>query len=172
MANQWYGKALESFAGGGINWGSDTIKCLLATNGYTPSINSDQYVTDVSSGNIVARSSALSSKSATLGVLDAADITISSVTGSQCPYLIVYKDSGTDSSSPLLVKIDTGTGLPITPNGGDIAIQWDSGVNKIAALFEGLRDRLVEVAWPAEARRQVIRARLPRLLFAVRIARA
>lgn len=165
MANQWYGKALESFAGGGINWGSDNIKVLLATNGYTPSINTDQFVTDVSSGNIVARSGNLSSKSATLGVLNAANVTFTSVTGSQCPYVIVYKDSGTDSSSPLIVKIDTATGLPVTPNGGDITVQWDTGSNKIAALFESLRERV----WRILGRQwQVIRIPELNLKFTIR----
>ena len=30
--------------------------------------------------------------------------------------------------------IDTATGLPITPNGGDIIVTWDNGANKIFKL--------------------------------------
>jgi len=30
--------------------------------------------------------------------------------------------------------MDTATGLPITPNGGDIIITWDNGTNRILRL--------------------------------------
>lgn len=134
MANQWYGKGVEKIGAGTVVFTSANIKVLLVTNGYSPSINSDEFISDIGGGNIVARSGNLSTKTNTLGTFDADDITITSVTGSQVVYLIVAKDSGTDSSSPLLLKIDTGSGLPVTPNGGDIAITWDSGSNKIATL--------------------------------------
>ena len=38
---------------------------------------------------------------------------------------------GTEATSPLIAYIDTATGLPITPNGGDIIVTWDNGTNKI-----------------------------------------
>jgi len=38
------------------------------------------------------------------------------------------------TESPLALAIDTATGLPVTPNSGDITIAWDSGANKIAKL--------------------------------------
>ena len=34
---------------------------------------------------------------------------------------MIYKDTGSEATSPLIAYIDTATGLPITPNGGDIA---------------------------------------------------
>jgi hypothetical protein len=55
--------------------------------------------------------------------LDAADFTFPTVTGDQSEALIFWKDTGTDTTSPLLVFLDTATsGLPVTPNGGDIAV--------------------------------------------------
>lgn len=38
------------------------------------------------------------------------------------------------TESPLIAFIDTATGLPVTPNGGDITVAWDSGANKIFKL--------------------------------------
>jgi hypothetical protein len=38
------------------------------------------------------------------------------------------------SSSPLICIFDTATNLPVTPNGGDITIQFDNGTNKIFKL--------------------------------------
>lgn len=134
MSNALYDKGREGILDDSINVASDSIKALLATNGYTPNISTHQFVSDVSSGNIVVRSSAFSSKSETGGVFDAADITFTVVTGSAVSYIIIYKDTGTDSTSRLIGIIDTATGLPVTPNGGDITISWDNGSNKIFKL--------------------------------------
>ncbi|GAI46620.1 unnamed protein product, partial [marine sediment metagenome] len=47
----------------------------------------------------------------------------------------IFKDDGVDDvSSPLIALIDTATGLPVTPNDGDITIAWDNGANKIFKL--------------------------------------
>jgi hypothetical protein len=73
-------------------------------------------------------------KTVTLGVADAADITYSSVSGSACAYIIIYKDSGVSATSPLIAKIDDYTGLPVTPNGGNITVSWPNDSNKIFKL--------------------------------------
>lgn len=42
--------------------------------------------------------------------------------------IVLYVDTGTPTTSPLVAYIDTGvTGLPVTPNGGDITITWNAG---------------------------------------------
>lgn len=58
--------------------------------------------------------------SVAVGVFDHEDITFSSVSGASCESLDYWKETGTDSTSPLLANIDSATGLPVTPNGGDI----------------------------------------------------
>jgi hypothetical protein len=79
-------------------------------------------------------SGALASKTYTAGVFNAANVTLTAVTGSAVNYIVIYADSGTDSTSRLIALIDTATGLPVTPNGGDITITWDTGTNKIFKL--------------------------------------
>lgn len=77
---------------------------------------------------------ALASKTVTNGVADAADVTFSAVSGATVEAIILYKDTGTESTSRLIALIDTATGLPVTPNGGDIVVAWDNGANKIFKL--------------------------------------
>ena len=48
--------------------------------------------------------------------------------------MLIYKDTGDNATSPLIALIDSATGLPITPNGGDIIVVWDNGANKIFKL--------------------------------------
>jgi len=135
MANALYGKGREAFLAGDIDWINDDIKCVLVdTDTYTVSIDVDEFLDDISAGNRVATSGNFTSLTATLGVADAANITFSSVTGDVSEALVIYKDSGVEATSNLLAYIDTATGLPVTPNGGDITITWDSGANKIFKL--------------------------------------
>jgi hypothetical protein len=71
-------------------------------------------------------SDALASKTVSAaGVFDAADKTISAVSGDVSEALILYIHTGTEGTSRLICFLDTGvTGLPVTPNGGDITITW------------------------------------------------
>lgn len=82
----------------------------------------------------IAAAPALASKSVLLGVADAADVTFTAVTGASVEAIVLFKDTGVETSSRLIAYIDTATGLPVTPNGGDITIAWDNGANKIFKL--------------------------------------
>jgi hypothetical protein len=133
MANAIYGISRKAFLDGGIDLLSDDIRVILIDAAdYTVAIDTHDFLDDIPAGARVAVSGALTSKTTTLGVFDAADITFSSVTGDVSEALVIYQHTGTDSTSELIAYIDTGvTGLPVTPNGGDITVTWDSGADKI-----------------------------------------
>lgn len=137
MANTLYDKGRQRFLEGQFNWLSDTIKCLLIDTGsYTPNFGVHEFLTDIPSSARIGTTSGvtLTSKDTAGGAADAADITFSSVTGASIEALVLYRDTGTEGTSPLIAYIDTATGLPITPNGGDIIVTWDNGPNKIFKL--------------------------------------
>src|SRR5689334_13295359 len=131
MANALYDKGREKFLGpasGQVNWTNDNIKVVLVDSGaYTVNLATHEFLSDIASGARIATSGNLASKTITAGVADAADFTFTAVSGVQSEYLVIYKDTGTASTSPLLAFIDTATNLPVTPNGGDITVQWDNG---------------------------------------------
>lgn len=135
MANALYDTGRAAFLNAGVNWTSDNIKCLLVDNAdYTVNLSTHDFKDDVTGAGIVATSSNFASKTTTAGVADAADITFTAVTGDPSESIVIYKDSGVAGTSQLIAYIDTATGLPVTPNGGDIQIVWDSGANKIFKL--------------------------------------
>jgi hypothetical protein len=141
MANSLYDKARERFLTAALHWGTDTIKCsLLDTGAYTVSTSSHEYLSDVSAAAFIAPSNGtqagntLTSKGTSGGAADAADVTFSSVSGTSIEAILLWKDTGSAATSPLIAYIDTATGLPITPNGGDIIVTWDNGTNKIFKL--------------------------------------
>ena len=135
MANALYDTGRAAFLGADVDWLADNIMVVLVDAAdYSLSLSTHDFLDDVTIGGRVATSGNLASKTATAGVADAADITFTAVTGDPSEYLIIYKDSGTASTSQLIACIDTATGLPVTPNGGDITVTWDNGANKIFKL--------------------------------------
>jgi hypothetical protein len=107
---------------------------LLRTSAYTFS-QTHQFasslpaaiVTDVTLGTKTANGAG-----ADPGCLDAGDATFANVpSGAAIDSLAVLKDTGTPATSPLLFYID---GFTVTPNGGDITIQWANVAPFIAKL--------------------------------------
>ena len=120
MANTLYDSARQGFLEAQINWLTDTMKVLLVDSGaYTPNVSTHQFLADIPISSRIAGPVTLTSKTTTGGAADAADCTFTSVSGASIEMIVIYKDTGTEATSPLLAMIDTATGLPITPNGGD-----------------------------------------------------
>jgi hypothetical protein len=115
-----------------VNWESDDCRLVLIdTADDDPNVNTDQDLADIAGAARVAVSGALATKTAVLSsntlTMDAADVTLTAVTGDQSEELLIYRHTGTEATSLLIVSYDTFTsGMPITPNGGDIQIQWNA----------------------------------------------
>lgn len=135
MANALYDAGREGFLGGTIDWDTHDIRIILIDEADdTIDLATDNFLDDRAGAARVATSTALASKAITAGVADAADKTWTAVTGDVSESIDIYYHTGTESTSALIANIDTATGLPVTPNGGDITAQWDNGANKIFKL--------------------------------------
>lgn len=125
MANVIYPKYKEALLNADANTeldGSNVKAILVDLADYTYSSGHD-FLDDVPVAARVATSGNLASKTTTNGVFDAADFSFTGVTGDPCEALIIYIDTGVASTSRLVAFYDTGvTGLPVTPNGGDINV--------------------------------------------------
>lgn len=130
-----YKSAKQRALGAGLDLTNATVKAVAVDAAqYTLDAAHDN-LDDVPSGARVATSPALTGKSITDGVFDAADTAFTAMTGPTVEAVIVYVDTGTASTSYLLAYVDSASaGLPFTPNGGDCNLQWDSGPSKIFAL--------------------------------------
>jgi hypothetical protein len=137
MTSALFNKAKESFISQNpsIDMDTDDIKVVGVDHGTdTPVPATDQFLSDITAGARIFTSGNLASKTVTGGVFDAADVTVTAVTGNSIESLVIYKDTTVAGTSPLVAFIDTATGLPFTPNGGDLTIQWDNGASKIFAI--------------------------------------
>lgn len=136
MANGLFAKAREGYLAGNYDFDADDIRALLIRSSgggsgpyYTVNLNTHDFLDDVPN-NADCRpvaAVAIGSRTTTNGVADGADITFSSVpAGDAVQGILIYHHTGVEGTSELIAWVDTGTGLPVTPNGGDITIQWNA----------------------------------------------
>ena len=127
MANAIYPKYKEALLDGASNTdvNDGTVKvALIDTGTYTYSASHD-FLDDVS--GVVGTAQAIANTTVTNGLLDGDDVTFTAVSGNSVEALIIYIDTGNSATSRLVAYIDSGvTGLPVTPNGGNIAITWNA----------------------------------------------
>jgi hypothetical protein len=125
----------EGILAGEIDLDTAVIKCALV-RGYTFSA-SHKFVSDVTgaSGTLNGTSAALSSKSVTGGVFDAADTTITATANASNHALLLFQASavtgGADvaaSAQRLIAYFDSAT---IQPGSGDVTVTFSNGTNKI-----------------------------------------
>lgn len=134
MANVLYDKGRQAFLDADIDWSADNIKAVLVDTALYTFSQAHQFLSDIAVGARVATSGNLASKTSTDGVADAADVTFTAVTGATIEAIVLYKDTGVAGTSALIAYIDTATGLPATPGGGNITVTWDNGANRIFKL--------------------------------------
>lgn len=141
MASLIYNKYRKAALDGGIDLVNDTIKLMLVTASYTPDQDNHDFIDDVSANEVsssgyTAGGQALGTKTNTqdntndLGVFDAADLTWTAVTFST-RYGVLYKDTGTPSTSPLIACFDWGATK--SPAAEDFTVVWNaSGILQLA----------------------------------------
>lgn len=128
MANGLYSAGREGYLAGNLDFDANDVRVILIDAAdYTRDLSTHDRLDDVAAGARVAVSSALGSKTTTAGTADAADVTWTSVTGDVSEEVIGYYHTGTESTSYLIWNMDTfASGMPVTPNSGNITIAWNA----------------------------------------------
>jgi hypothetical protein len=132
MANAVYPKYKQSLIAGDANADLDNntttdgpFVALVDTGVYTYSA-SHQFYSDLS--GVVGTDQRVTTPTVTTGLFDGDDLTFPTVSGASVEALVIYrKNSGANTTWRLVAYIDTGvTGLPVTPNGGNITVTWNA----------------------------------------------
>ena len=130
MANTLYPLGLKAILDGDVDFLVDTIKIMLLDTNAAYSAT-DDFLDDVDT-DAVATSGALAGKSTTAGAFDATDVTFAALTGSACEAWVLFKDTGVNTTSQLILWMDTKadtSAFSYTPNSSDLIIQFGaSGV--------------------------------------------
>lgn len=135
MSNAIYSKAKELMLAAGLNLLAGTVKAQLVDTASYAYSGSHQYLADIPSGARVGAAVTLTGKAITGGVFDAADPTWVGLSAApSIEAIALYVDTGTESTSPLILYIDTATGLPIASGATGGTVTWDNGASKIFAV--------------------------------------
>ena len=135
MANSLYARGKQRMLEKLISFKDDDIQALLVSADYTPDLNAHEFLSDVQAYALGGGAKPLTSKTTTLGVFDAADVSWLQVPGgATAKAVVLFKNTGAAGTSPLLGYIDTITSFPVATNGSDITVQWDNGAFKIFSL--------------------------------------
>ena len=142
MASGWYQYGLQAFARGLVAWlnaGGSSIKATMYDAAdYTPDLAAHQYMNldTVPAAAKVRVSGAITKVDAAVnGVLDADDVVETAVSGDSVEGVLLWLDGGDGGTSQsgtndlLLANLEAS----VTPNGGNITIQWGN----VAGLLLG-----------------------------------
>lgn len=127
MANAIYPKFKQARADASANvdLNDGTVKVALVDTGTYTYSASHEFLTSLS--GVVGTAQTINNTTVTDGVFDGDNVTFTAVSGNTVEALVYYIDTGSSATSRLVAYIDTGqSGLPVTPNGGDITLTFDA----------------------------------------------
>ena len=127
MADQYYNDTPNSWLGNPVHnradLDTDDIRCWLYDEGADARNLADEDYADIVAGARIAESTDLASKtvgSVGDGIFDHLNFVFTGVTGANVESIGYWAFNATESIAPLLWVLDSATGLPVLPNGGDI----------------------------------------------------
>lgn len=132
MPNALYNPYKQSLLAGDANadLDNDTVNdgvyaVLIDTGVYTFSA-AHQFYSNLS--GIIGTEQRITAPTVTNGVLDGGDVTFTNVTGNNAEAIVLFRrNAGANTTWRLVAFIDSGvTGLPVTPNGGNITVTWNA----------------------------------------------
>jgi len=127
MANAIYPKYKQALLDASANTDINdlTVKVALVDTGTYTYSAAHEFLSSLS--GVFGTAQTIANTTVTDGLFDGDNVTFTAVTGNSVEALVIYIDTGTAGTSRLVTYIDTSvTGLPVTPNGGDITITWNA----------------------------------------------
>ena len=127
MANAIYPLYKQALldASANVDLNDGTVKVALVDTGVYTYSAAHEFLTSLT--GVVGTAQTINATTVTNGLFDGDNVTYTAVSGNSVEALVIYIDTGTAGTSRLVPCIDTSvTGLPVTPNGGDITITWNA----------------------------------------------
>ena len=145
MANTLYDNARKMWAEGNIAWGGDDeFYCCLVNANYTFGVG-HIYASEINPATGGPRDYGTTAGEGVLmqnldvadnGAIYADPVRFVTCAADRPPVtaIVIYRMGTAQTDSPLIYYANVATGLPITPNGGDIIVTWSTGTNRILRL--------------------------------------
>ncbi len=127
MADAYYNDTPNAFLGNPVHntvdLDTDDVRCWLYDETADARNLADEDIANIIAGARIAESTNLASKTVGVvgdGIFDHANFVFTSVSGASVESIGYWGFNATETIAPLLWVLDSATGLPVTPNGGDI----------------------------------------------------
>ena len=124
-----YGNASQQFGTGAWDWPSLLVGALLVSAAYVPQINVDTYVSDIPSSAIIALSDQndgagdLTNMAMVNGIAQGLlPAFLSLISTTPVAAVVLFVDTGADSTSSLIYYSNNGAGFPFLPEGFNYAV--------------------------------------------------
>jgi len=135
MASGLFDSGRNRFARGDTLWkasAGSTIKASLINTAVTaPNLGTHTTMSDLRSA-VVGSDGAMTLIDPAAGVVDANDVVFTAVSGAAVLGVAIFHEVSASDANRFLLAWEEFTS--VTPNGGDITIQWDNAANKIFKL--------------------------------------
>lgn len=126
LGNRLYPKGKDKFGTAQINWPADTVVAVLVDLAdYTPDFTNHEFLSDIPAVARVSVSPPLTGKTVTAGVFNCDNFAFQAVSGDVSEAIVFVKKTADDATSALILYYDDADILPVTPNGGNIAVTID-----------------------------------------------
>jgi predicted aspartyl protease len=125
---KWKEARLQATANAALDGtGATGVYCALIDTGVTGYNSAHEFYSSISAA-VVGTDQEITTKTYASGLFDGDNLTYTAVSGNSVEALILYvKNAGANTTWRLVAFIDTGvTGLPVTPNGGNITVTWNA----------------------------------------------
>lgn len=135
MTSGLYELGVKSIMSGDIDLINDNIYAMLIdSNEYTPNFNTDENQDDIPDDAQIAES-ALTGKTLDVSVFRANDsVFLSVATGQNVDAVVIFLNTDYEDTSKLIAYIDNAPEFPITTDGTNVTIVWDTGANGVFKL--------------------------------------
>lgn len=132
MANAIYPEYKEDLLAGtagrniNVDDATDGPFCALVDTGTYTYSSAHEFYSSLS--GVVGTDQRIATPTVANGTFDGDNLTYTSVTGASVEALVIYRhNAGANTTWPLVCYIDTSvTGLPVTPNSGNITVTWNA----------------------------------------------
>jgi hypothetical protein len=132
VANALFDKGREGFLTASMGWLAGSVPgtwVVYITGSCNYNLNTNTFLSDVPAAVWRARGTYLVTKGVAAGEASAANTLVAAVGSSgsaTAHYLLAVIETNASQTSLLGFLIDTATGLPFLPNGGDVQINWQT----------------------------------------------
>ncbi|KAA0970319.1 hypothetical protein FPY71_07280 [Aureimonas fodinaquatilis] len=127
MANTLYPKFKEALLSGDIDLAGEPVLAMLVDTSEYAFDPAHDALNDVPADARIGDPQALDDKTITDGVFNAAEVTFTAVpAGGVAGAIVIFAQGASEAQSRLVAFFDTVGGLPITPNTGDLIVEWDA----------------------------------------------